>query len=526
VEILLVVAVLGALATAGYYVVTPMQQTARVSKLESDVASLNAAVQLYLANGGELEGVTDPDEVIRRMKTRMDADSFDAAMGLTSSFVDQRLMTEDMPADEAAGSAPRARWNSDKMRFVIASEGSGIKAFLLDELLAEAPPESESREQTLASAKENDWVWDFEDRTHVVSVSGTNPSGSAIIADPSLPVLTPPSEPAFTLPGGALVGSAYLYNNAQFVGNLVIAAPPAGQGMSNIYFYSETRIKGNLYLPGKPDLWINWVGGPMWSPANDSAFAPYIEGRQFDDLGKEVIPATEGPYPRVKDLDGSILPDYDIVFYGQSRIEGKVFRRYDNAEFPVVEEPDDKTNNLTASYDNAHVPPLTVNASDAANVSLNGNSLQTRLLAGDYGTIRSYNNSVIILGDPNNPDVVQEYSFDAIHLASAASIQIVGKVSITIRGSLKIDGDVSMGNSAHPEWLTVQFYSEGTPSEWENQFESTGNAKFYGMIVAPKGTVSMHGTSTFVGAVTAKKLNITSSGVMFTLPAIAAQTGS
>lgn len=529
VEILLVVAALGALATAGYYVVTPMQQTSRVSKLESDVASLNSSVQLYLANGGNLAGETDANAVLNKMKTRMDANSFDAAMGLTSSFIDQRIKAEPMTAQEAAGGELRAKWDPAKMRFVLSSEGAGVREFVLDEILTETPPSTEVREQTLAGATETEWVWDFEDRTHLVAVNGSIPSANASVADPSLPVLIPPSEPAFSLPGGALVGSAYLYNNAQFVGNLVIASPPAGQGMANIYFYSETRIKGNLYLPGLPDLWINWVGGPKWSLANDSAFAPHILGGQFDELGRAVVPPTEGAYPRVKDLDGATTPKYDIVFYGSSKIEGKVFRRYDHAEFPVVEAPPPKDNaaNTTANYDGYNTPPATVSASNYANVNLNSNNLQTRLLPGNYGTVRAYNNSVITLGNPDKPDEVTYYSFDAIHLASGASIQIVGKVVITMReGTLKIDGDVSVGNLAHPEWLTVQFYNSSPPSEWNNQFEATGNAKFYGIVVAPQGTVAMHGSSTFQGAVTAKKLNITSTGVMFTLPAIAAETGS
>ena len=46
------------------------RSTVRTAKLKSDVQKLNEVVTVYLANGGSLSGITDPQDVLNHLKIR------------------------------------------------------------------------------------------------------------------------------------------------------------------------------------------------------------------------------------------------------------------------------------------------------------------------------------------------------------------------------------------------------------------------------------------------------------------------
>lgn len=335
-----------------------------------------------------------------------------------------------------------------------------------------------------------------------------------------------------SLPAGALVASANIYGSGTFVGNLTYAAPPVGQPMNTLAFYSETVIRGNLYLPGLPELYIDWKGpSQRWTLANDALFTNRILGRHFGEDGVEIVPAQETPFPRVKQFTppGPPTPVYDVFFYGNSRIEGKVYRQYSLGTLPTVPPPLPRSNNNTVSYSNwdfnpanPNPAPMVVNPAQFANVNLNTPLAQIPLLPGAYGAIAASSDSVVILGNPNDHSVVAEYHFQSLSLTGGADLRVVGPVKVTVGSTVAIHNGAVMGNSTRPDWLQMNFFSTNTPSQWNvpRQFHATGTSQFYGTIVAPNGEVALDGSAIFQGAVTSYRLQITSNSVLFLLPPV------
>jgi prepilin-type N-terminal cleavage/methylation domain-containing protein len=203
IEVILVIAAVGVLSSAGYYTVTSVRETARSTKLETDVANLNSAIQLYQANGGDLSTVSTAEDVIAKLKTRGDADTASFQVGMKGSFIDPRIVPV-----TGSGGQTRAIWNDANKRFAIAtSGGTGISEFALDESLAGAAPVTEARARTLVSANVQSetpvWVWDYTDATPVTYTEGGVPvvvAGSDPDA-PTGPTLAQLEPPAFVPPG-------------------------------------------------------------------------------------------------------------------------------------------------------------------------------------------------------------------------------------------------------------------------------------------------------------------------------------
>jgi type II secretory pathway pseudopilin PulG len=308
-----------------------------------------------------------------------------------------------------------------------------------------------------------------------------------------------------TLAEGALVGSATL--NGTFVGSLVYAAPAAGGSMSDITFNSNARIlNGNLYLPGTPT--IRRTNGAVWSLANDSLFSSQILGWEFDDNGVK----TQQTTPRVIDEDGSPTPDdYSVTFNNSAVLEGKVIRRHDSPAFPTIPPPPPPDSSGSISLDSPPAGPLsasefstiTINSSNVGDVSLN---------PGHYAQLTANNGTAFVLGDPDNPEVTQFYSFESLTLNSSSDLKIVGKVIVTVAGNIELNSDSVLGNPDHPEWLQLQFSG--------GNFTANSGSAAHGQLVAPTGSVTFNSGSVFTGSVTASSLTINSSSVVFNLPPV------
>lgn len=317
---------------------------------------------------------------------------------------------------------------------------------------------------------------------------------------------------------GAFVGGAALYGN--FVGNLVYASPREGQTMNNITFYGNSYIaKGNLYLPGTPEIYLSWVGeSQRWTMARDSMFATQIEGRQFLMNGTEIIPATIPPSPRVVDQGEKLVPtNYRVILHNGTRIEGKIFRQSDTPSLPSVPVPTPKDNNLSIDYGTYRPAPNPVRSTNYANVTLNSGPA-VYLAPGNYGRLTANNGTAFILGDPLNPDVEQVYNLEELNLNSGSDIIIVGKVTINLSKGVEINNGSVFGNATNPEYLTVNIYT-ANPSNPSN-FAANSGSSFYGRIVAPDSRVDLNNGSVFSGSVTSQFLQITSSSVAFTLPPV------
>lgn len=231
VEVLVVIVVISALGSAGYMAVSSSREAAQDRKLTADVATVNSAVQVYLANGGSLDGVTDANEVLAKLKTRADATSASKTIGLTGSFLDTRAEPVWQSGGEAGTGQLRARWSPSSREFTLTSEGgAGIKEFRLNDSLAGEAPTTETRDRTKDAATEKDWVWDYTDRTNAVAQVGVNPESGSGTNTPSgtAGYSQPLQEPGFSSYGGS-------YSLSAFDMNVTLTNPNPG-GSSQIYF--------------------------------------------------------------------------------------------------------------------------------------------------------------------------------------------------------------------------------------------------------------------------------------------------
>jgi len=231
VEVLLVVVAISLITTAGYFTVVAVRDSARESKLQSDVKTLNASVQSYLANGGSLPSDTTAQGVLSKLKTRASATSAVKAMGLTGSFIDDRIEPVWQNAAEGASSQPRAVWNVTQQRFVLLQGGStGIKEFRLNNALAGQTPAKEDRSTSLAAGTDSQWVWNYADNTNSTAdpgaAPGTNPGAGYI--DPSAASAGQLSPPIFSPQGGTQPLSSFDMS--------VTLSNPNAAGTSQIYY--------------------------------------------------------------------------------------------------------------------------------------------------------------------------------------------------------------------------------------------------------------------------------------------------
>ncbi|MEM0896747.1 MAG: vWA domain-containing protein [Verrucomicrobiota bacterium] len=176
-EAMFTVALIGIIAALGMTLFPNVLSTTKISKLQSDVASLNGAVKTYVAFNGNLNGVSDPNEVIRRMKSIASDTSKERMIGLRGSFLDARVALEMQSDSEASSDEPRAYWNPTNQSFYLANNGPpGIKKITLDASEEEAVRGEEDREAPLELASNAGWIWDFEDGTQNFSIAHNAPN--------------------------------------------------------------------------------------------------------------------------------------------------------------------------------------------------------------------------------------------------------------------------------------------------------------------------------------------------------------
>lgn len=233
VEVLTTVAVLGILAAIAVQIVGGLETNVRQTKLESDVQTLNAAVKVYLANGGSLNGITGAAEVIAKMKTVRSRESDTRYVGFSGAMVDGRLFPVFQTEEMAASGRPRARWNASKLAFEISHSGpDGISHFAWD--AASAAQDFGEEERAAGSVSynaEDGWVWAFRDSPATGPVSPgvvpLTPAGPSPLPGPR----TEPQRlapPQFSTPPGT-------YTYPDFPSVVSIANPnPAGSSTIHV----------------------------------------------------------------------------------------------------------------------------------------------------------------------------------------------------------------------------------------------------------------------------------------------------
>lgn len=333
-----------------------------------------------------------------------------------------------------------------------------------------------------------------------------------------------------SLPSGVLVGYAAIGNSGQLRGSMIVARETV---QTSIIISGAAQLKGNLYVPGTPNVYkLDTRAGNLWSEAADGNFSQFILGQEFDVDGKVVSPSSPGwsPSPRVIDLNGDPEPtNYHILIAGSSKIDGKVFRRADSPGLPAVDPPPAKANGASTSYGWGVVATVNPAAPQNSPASFTAES-NARITAepGNYGKVTVQNEGKLILGDASNPDNVQYYTFESLEVIGASSLEIVGKVVITINytaGSKAFTtaNSASVGNKDHPEYLQINVYSSAAPNQNTIHVNISGAGSFYGQINAPKGQAKVGNSGSFRGSVTAYKMDMSGAGgadIEFNLPPI------
>ncbi|MCK9588994.1 MAG: DUF4114 domain-containing protein [Terrimicrobiaceae bacterium] len=179
IEVLAVLAAMAAIGAIGYVAVTDARKNAADAKLESDTATVNRAIEIFKASGGDPNaltgsGTTGVETVLTELKKRA---SSSTSLGVTGSALDARVWYEPSSASDPA----RAVWNNSTKRFeVVHSGGAGVKEFTLDETLASADPATASR-TTAKETADNGWVWKHAPATEVAMAQGFTPvTGTAV----------------------------------------------------------------------------------------------------------------------------------------------------------------------------------------------------------------------------------------------------------------------------------------------------------------------------------------------------------
>lgn len=184
-ELLITIAILGVIVTIGVSHVARSNDSSRTAKLESDIATLNQMVALYVADGGTVAGLTSPQAVIDKMKRiRPQAEWQRHAGTVSGRLVDVRLRAR-MTSGPDSEHNPRVVWNRGKQRFEMSTaSGSAVAEFYLDETLAGADFGTETRTKSalVFNSGAKGWIW------------------GASITDPAANYLNP--QPVGT-PGGA-----------------------------------------------------------------------------------------------------------------------------------------------------------------------------------------------------------------------------------------------------------------------------------------------------------------------------------
>ena len=188
VELIITVAVIGFVATISIMAVNAVTGGTQGQKTETDVKTLNAAITMYLANGGNLDEVTTADQLLNKLKSSRSKSDKTRHVGAPSGkMIDPRVSTRLIAENSKQ---PGAIFNSTSKRFEVVSTGERFE-FILDDELNEYSSGVEDRDHSLvAYSKNSSWVWDHAALTNpnlpsgpTTATTGTSPGDSVPSTD-------------------------------------------------------------------------------------------------------------------------------------------------------------------------------------------------------------------------------------------------------------------------------------------------------------------------------------------------------
>ena len=197
---ILVIAVLGGVALTSFG--TTRESTSRIA-VQGDASMINKAIQAYISSGGSLDGVTDPNAVLAKLKTKPIDTQAATIAGPIGPFVDLRL--ELRPATSANPSS--LVYVPERSAFIMVTGAAGLVT-AVNEDLAKLPIATEERHVSLALATETKWVWDYADAANPARPAVSRPLDRSTTplatSNPSAYSIVPLTPPQFSMPGSQL----------------------------------------------------------------------------------------------------------------------------------------------------------------------------------------------------------------------------------------------------------------------------------------------------------------------------------
>lgn len=226
-------------------------------------------------------------------------------------------------------------------------------------------------------------------------------------------------------------------------------------------------VTGDLLVPGTPTVQLN--GNPVYGGTLDGT--------------------------------GTTTPtNHKVTLNGGANLR-HVVRRTNAVSLPVVTAPPQPTGTRSVSLNNSTQSPG--NFATLKNLTLNSNVGQIAVPPGTYGSFNANSGSGFTLGvvGATTPAI---YNFQNLTLNGNSALTVVGPVVVTFANGMSANG--SLGNSAHPAWLTLKFASGG--------LTLNGNVSVHGYVTAPSGQVTINGNAQLVGGLVADRLTLNGNSLL------------
>lgn len=232
---------------------------------------------------------------------------------------------------------------------------------------------------------------------------------------------------------------------------------------------SRGYVAGDLLVPGTPSLRLN--GTPTFAG--------------------------------IQDATGAETPANYSVTLNSNAVLRYLVRRVDPIALPTVSAPPSPTGTRTVVlYKSGQTPG---DFATLRNLILTGSVGFVAVPPGTYGNLTANAGSGFILGvaDATEPTV---YNLQSIILNASSQLQIVGPVTLVLANGTAINFGSTVGDSAHPDWLTVKIAAGG--------IVLNASSTLNGYVIAPTGTVIVNANSTLTGEVIADRLIVNDRAVL------------
>lgn len=232
---------------------------------------------------------------------------------------------------------------------------------------------------------------------------------------------------------------------------------------------SRGYVAGDLLVPGTPSLRIN--GTPTFAG--------------------------------IQDATGAETPTNYAVTLNNSAVLRYLVRRVDPIAMPSVSAPPSPTGTRTVVIFRSGQTPG--NFATLRNLILTGPVGFVTVPPGTYGNLTANAGSGFILGIPGATEPAV-YNLQSLILNASSQLQVVGPASLVLANGTAVNFASTVGDPAHPEWLTVKVAAGG--------ILLNASAALNGYVIAPSGPVIINAHSTLTGEVIADRLILNDHGVL------------